>query len=107
MSLHRSLSSLFVWFLLSLPLFAAAQEEPASQQPGASANAEAALQDDGEAVSAPNQVEQTAQEAPVERPAQASAFDPALVGLPELPQPMTSPDDFQKTLELIDARDGC
>jgi len=104
MSLHRSLSSLLVWFLLSQPLIAAAQEEPASQQPGASANAEAALPDDGEAVSAPNQDEQTAEEAPVERPAQASAFDPALVGLPELPQPMTSPDDFQKTLELIDAR---
>jgi small-conductance mechanosensitive channel len=34
----------------------------------------------------------------------ALAFDPAEIGLPELPQPMTSAEDFQTTLELIDAR---
>jgi hypothetical protein len=32
------------------------------------------------------------------------AFDPAEIGLPELPQPMASAADFQTTLDLIDAR---
>ncbi|WP_201244656.1 mechanosensitive ion channel domain-containing protein [Halochromatium salexigens] len=45
-----------------------------------------------------------APDTPVENGRQALAFDPALVGLPDLPQPMASPDDFQKTLDLIDVR---
>lgn len=32
------------------------------------------------------------------------AFDPAAIGLPGLPQPMTSPADFRTTLALIDTR---
>ncbi len=81
-----------------------AQEESATQQAGVGANAEATVQDDDDAGTSPDQDEQTKQEAPVRQGTQASVFDPALVGLPELPQPMASPDDFQKSLDLIDAR---
>ncbi|WP_207191973.1 mechanosensitive ion channel domain-containing protein [Halochromatium roseum] len=42
--------------------------------------------------------------APADRQADALPFNPATVGLPSLPQPMTSAEDFQVTLDLIDAR---
>jgi small-conductance mechanosensitive channel len=37
-------------------------------------------------------------------PAPELPFDPAAIGLPGLPWPMSAPGDFQKALDLIDAR---
>ena len=101
---NRLLSVLFLWLLLLLPIIAAAQEESASQQPEASPDAGAPAQDAGEPGAPAKEDEPTTQGAPDRDGSQALAFDPALVGLPALPQPMASPEDFQKSLELINAR---
>ena len=68
------------------PQAAAAPESATAQQTGEGAAAGA------EAAQEPNQQ-------PSELP-----FDPALVGLPGLPQPMISAEDFRRALDLIDAR---
>jgi small-conductance mechanosensitive channel len=88
----------FLWLaplLLPLPLSAQHNAAPASESAeseddarGTETSAEQAAETDGE---------------PVEEVG-TLPFDPADIGLPGLPQPMRSADDFKATLELIDAR---
>jgi len=85
-----------LWFgPLSLPALAQETSTPAPE-PAVSEHRSESNQDT---------VEQAAETDPA--PAQNAdelAYDPAEIGLPGLPQPMASADDFQITLDLIDAR---
>ena len=91
-------SVLPLWLALLLALPALAQE---ADTPVA---ASAAPEQGTEGVQPPS--EQTVEAEPPAAPQEADklAFNPAAIGLPELPQPMTSAGDFQTTLDLIDAR---
>jgi len=87
----------FLWLALLLPLPSSAQETAASPPE----SAESAHHIGGTETSAEQAAGADAE------PAQevgALPFDPADVGLPGLPQPMQSAEDFKATLELIDAR---
>jgi small-conductance mechanosensitive channel len=86
-----------------LPISLAAQAQSTSES-DAGTSAEPAAREGDEAAEPTASAEPSAQASQAAGEGQAPAFDPALVGLPDLPQPMRSPDDFQKTLELIDAR---
>jgi len=83
--------------LLVMPLPAPAQQGAAS----APESAESAPRTEGVAPRA----EPAADTGPVPETAEL-AFDPAEIGLPGLPQPMRSADDFQTALDLIDGRIG-
>ncbi len=72
-------------------------------EPDADAPSEATLEGATQTDSSAEPSEQ-APDTSVRDDRQPLAFDPALVGLPELPQPIASSDDFQKALALIDAR---
>ncbi|WP_462322501.1 mechanosensitive ion channel domain-containing protein [Halochromatium sp.] len=108
MILKNSPLALLVWLALLLSLPTLAQETDAT--------APAASDAEPGAEGAPTAVEQTTgpespvAESPTAEPpisGQATeplAFSPAAIGLPELPQPMTSAEDFQIALDLIDSR---
>ena len=91
-----------VWLSLVLPGTVAAQNDSVSE-PDTETRAEAAVEETTAADPGAAESEQTPS-TPVENGPQALAFDPASVGLPALPQPMVSADDFQQALDLIDAR---
>ena len=81
--------------LLSLPALAEEASTPAAES-AASEHSPASNQDT---------VEQAAKTDPIPaQNARALAFDSAEIGLPELPQPMATSDEFKTTLDLIDAR---
>jgi small-conductance mechanosensitive channel len=100
------LSLFFLLVCLLLPALAFAQEDgqsPASETEASDSDASA----NGAREEKTNDTGSTEAEPAGPDPARtesAIAFDPAAVGLPDLPQPMRSADDFQKTLALIDAR---
>ena len=88
---------LFLWLTLPLPASVSAEEgaappnESADPAPG------------GADVQTPAGQAPETGSAPLQEP-EALAFDAAEIGLPELPQPMASAEDFEATLDLIDAR---
>ncbi len=93
MVVSRAARGFLLLLCLSLtPFPAAAADPPSAAVP--SDDAEAA--DGAETAAAPS--------AAATEHHEALTFDPATVGLPELPQPMRSTDDFQQTLDLIDVR---
>jgi small-conductance mechanosensitive channel len=83
---------LLFWLALPLPAAADAATDPAAAPVQGIDGAETPAEQAADADVAP------------EQEADALAFDPAQVGLPGLPQPMTSAEDFQAALTLIDAR---
>ncbi|MFP4495181.1 MAG: mechanosensitive ion channel domain-containing protein [Halochromatium sp.] len=93
---------LLACFLWVLSAAVAAQDDSASE-PDQAGGSEAASEQSVEAESDAEQPEQ-ASDRSIGNDRQALTFDPALVGLPELPQPMATPADFEKALALIDAR---
>lgn len=88
--------------LLLLPLSALAQSDVASGSEVGDSDATASEQTAGTS-SDPSQSEPTQNESSREE-TRGTPFDPALVGLHELPQPMQTEDEFQAALELIEAR---
>jgi small-conductance mechanosensitive channel len=85
----------FLW--LALPTSASAEASTTSANESAQPTSTA---DDAET---PAEQAPGTDSAPRQEP-EALAFDPAQIGLPELPRPMVSAEDFQAALDLIDAR---
>ncbi|MEA3639718.1 MAG: mechanosensitive ion channel [Lamprobacter sp.] len=102
MILKYSLSASLLWLALLLPLLALAQEDDTSA-PASAASEQGA---EGDQATAPPAAEAEAEAEPAAAAQETDAlpFNPAAIGLPALPQPMTSAEDFQVTLDLIDAR---
>lgn len=90
---------------LAVPAPSALADDPASavaadaDAQGAAAPESVSAQQTGEGAAAGAEAAQEPNQRPSELP-----FDPALVGLPGLPQPMISAEDFHQALDLIDAR---
>ncbi|MCF7996380.1 MAG: hypothetical protein K9L88_16315, partial [Chromatiaceae bacterium] len=107
MILKYSLSASLIWLALLLPLPALAQENDTPAPAPAPASASTASEQGAEGAEGDQTpAEQAAEAQPLAaaQEADALAFNPATIGLSGLPQPMTSAEDFQITLDLIDAR---
>jgi|GEM_PF-73728 len=89
-------SLLWLALLPALPLWAQETVTPAPASPTEEQGAEGVQAQAGQISEGDSPV--------AAQGADALAFNPAAIGLPELPQPMLSAVDFQITLDLIDAR---
>jgi small-conductance mechanosensitive channel len=98
----RSVSRVCLFLLLLVPpLTAVAQPEAASAPDGEAGEATPSEEASG---ADPDPDQPDAQGDSSREAIRGTPFDPALVGLPELPQPMQTAGDFQAALDLIDAR---
>lgn len=94
---HKLLPWVLLYCLSVVPLSAFAE---GTAEPPAAADAGSAAAD-GDAADAADAADAGSEPQPA---ANDLAFDPAAIGLPGLPLPMTSQDDFSRALMLIDER---